>query len=257
MTSPSVPISIPYPQVAEPVLRLRLGPCRLRVVPSDGPEWITGTYDDEGSALPIAVRVDGGTATIAQSFEPGSFSSTFALPQLDLAIDRKRPFGLVIETGAGENAFDLGGLPIVSLELRAGAGKFDLDFSAANPIEMRSIELSAGAGTLNVRRLANANFASLHLGSGVAACTLDFAGDLRRHASARLDAGLASIEIAVPATTAMRVRTKSFAANTGVIGPITRSGDDYSTAPALAGAHPLLAIEASIALGQLTIRANL
>ena len=252
----TVPITIPYPDTPELLFRLRLGPCRLRVKPSDGPEWVTGTYEDQGSALPIESRVEGGRATIAQRFDPGSFASVFALPQLDLAIGCARSFAFVIETGASENAFDLGGLPITALELKAGAGKYEVDFATTNPVEMRSIELGTGAGALTVRRLANANFNYVHLGSGVAGCILDFSGELRRDASARIDAGLASVEIAVPATTAMRVITKAFVANTDAIGPLTRKGDEYYTAPALEGKHPLLSIEVSMALGQLTLRAT-
>jgi hypothetical protein len=102
----------------------------------------------------------------------------------------------VIEAGASENAFDLGGLPLTGLDLRAGAGKYDLDFSSPNPAEMRTCELAAGAGAVTARRLAHANFAYLQLGGGVPGCTLDFSGELRRDAC--VDAGLAAVEIVVP-----------------------------------------------------------
>jgi hypothetical protein len=255
-TATTIPIAIAYPDAPELVLRLRLGPCRLRVVASDGPAWVTGTYEDPGQVLPIKTRVEAGAATISQRFDPAAFSAALALPQLDLGIGRSRPFALVIEAGASENAFDLGGLPLTGVDLRAGAGKYDLDFSTPNLAEMRTCELAAGAGALTARRLANANFAYLRLGGGVASCTLDFAGELRRDASARVDAGLAAVEIVVPAATATRVISKAFAANTDVIGPVTRKGDAYFTPPALEGKHPLLSIEVSMALGQLTIRAT-
>jgi len=250
----TTPISIPHPQSAEPTLRLRLGPCRLRVTPGDGPEWVSGGYEDRGNALPIEVRVEGTTATIAQRFDPASFTAS-ALPTLELAIDRTQPFRLVIETGAGDHAFDLGGLPVVSFEMKAGAGRYDLDFSKANPVEMRSMELSTGAGQFSARRLANAGFTHLKVGTGVAGCTLDFSGELTRDASVRIDAGLASVELTVPAATAMRLRSKGFAAGTEVTGPITRERDEFRTPPAVADGYPLLSIEASIAFGQLSIRA--
>jgi hypothetical protein len=251
----TVPISIPRSPAAEPILRLRLGPCRLHLVPGDGPAWVSGTYVDKTGLLPLAIGVDGTTTTISHRFDATSFSAVSAPPQLDLAIDRGAPLALVIETGAGDNAFDLGGIPIVSLEVKAGAGRFDLDFSRPNPAEMRSIELSAGAGQLTARRLANGNFARLHVSAGMAASTIDLSGELTRDGAVRLDAGLASVDVTVPSTTAMRLRTKSFAAGTAVIGPIVRDGADYRTPAAVAGAHPLLTVEASIALGELTIRA--
>ena len=253
-TERSTPISIAYPNATEPALRLRLGPCRFRLSPGDGPDWVSGRYEDRGNALPIEVRVEGSTATISQRFDPSSFTVS-AVPVLELAIDRSRPFSLTIETGAGDHAFDLGGLPIASFDMKAGAGRYDVDFSAPNPIEMRSMELSTGAGQFGARRLANANFTHLRVGTGIAGCTFDFSGELTRDASVRVDAGLASVDLAVPAATAMCLRSKGFATSTEVVGPITRERDEYRTAPAVAGGHPLLSIEASVAFGQLTIRA--
>jgi hypothetical protein len=52
------------------------------------------------------------------------------------------------------------------------------------------------------------------------------------------------------------VLSKAFAANIDVIGLVTRKGDAYFTPPAVEGKHPLLSIEVSMALGQLTIRAT-
>lgn len=249
-------ISIPYPGAGDATLKLRLGPCRLRMVAGDGPTWIAGSYEDRVNVLPIDVEVDGATATISQRFGPTSFVAVSAAPRLDLTIDRARPFSLVIETGAGDHAIDVGGLPIVAFELKAGAGRYELDVSAPNPAEMRSMELATGAGQLIARRLANANFTTLRVGTGMAGCAVDLSGRLERDASVRIDAGLASIDLFVPATTAMRLRAKSFAAGIAVTGPVSRDGDEYRTPAATAGAHPLLSVEASLALGQLTIHAT-
>lgn len=248
-------ILVPYPDAAEPRLRLRLGPCALRMVPSDGPDWVSGSYDDRGTGLPLAVHIDGATATLAQGFNPRSAASVLGLPQLELAIGAARPFVLTIEAGASETAFDLGGLPIAAFELKAGAGKFDCDFSRANPTEMRSMELASGAGTFAARHLANANFASLRVGGGLAGYSLDFSGDLRRDASVHVDAGLASVELIIPASTAAHVSTKAFAANVDNAGGWTKRTDGYYTSPAVEGRHPLLSIEATVAFGQLALRA--
>lgn len=250
------PISMPYPQSGQAVLRLHLGPCRVHLVPGDGPDWVSGTYEDRSDMLPLSITVEAATTTVSQRFDPAAFSAISAPPRLDLTMDRARPVALFIETGAGDCVVDLGGLPVVALEVKAGAGRFDLDFSAPNPAELPSIDLSTGAGQLTARHLANANFTRLHVGSGMASCAIDLSGELKRDAFVRLDAGLASMEVSVPSTTAMRLRTKSFAAGTTVTGPISRDEDGYRTPPTAAGAHPLLTVEASIALGQLTIRAT-
>jgi len=251
----AAPIAIPYPGASELSLQLRLGPCHLRLRATDGPDWVTGSYDDQDSPLPIAVNVSDGVAIIAQRFDP-TLAPIVDLPRLDLAIGRSRPFALVIETGASENAFDLGGLPITRFELKAGFGSYDLDFGEPNPVEMESLELGTGAGVLSVRHLANANFTQLHLGGGMTRCTIDFAGELRRDALVRIEAGLASVEINVPASTAMRARSKAFAADISALGAITRHGDEFSTPPAVTGRNPLLSIELSMAFGQVTLRAT-
>ena len=256
VTTTGIPVRVPYPETMEPRLRLRLGPCVLRVVPSDEPDWITGSYDDRGTGLPLTAQVEGDTATLSQGFSFRSAGSILGLPQLELAISTRRPFALTMETGASETGFDLGGLPITAFELKAGAGKYDVDFSRPNPVQMRSLELGGGAGAFAARHLANANFAMLHVGTGVAGCILDFSGTLPRDAAARIDTGLGSVELVIPATTAARVHAKTFAAGTDLIGGFTRRSDGYYTAPALEGRHPLLVIEASVAFGQLTLRAT-
>lgn len=243
-------IDVAYPDAAEPVLLVRLGPCRVRFTPFDGPGWIAGTYEDPTGALPIEVRA-GAVTTIAQTFDLPARTS-FELPLLDLAIGQMRPFALEINAGASETAFDLGGLPLSRLVIKAGAGKFDVDFSQANPTPMSFMDIGAGAGAFSAKRLVNANFAAMRLGGGVAACALDFGGELGHDASARIDAGFGSIEITVPAATPAVVRPKAFAASKRSVG-FTERGDAYYTLPAVEGKRPLLSIEVSMAFGSLAV----
>src|SRR5581483_6987022 len=80
-------------------------------------------------------------------------------------------------------------------------------------------------------------------------CTLDFSGQLLRDASARIDAGLGSVDITVPALTPARVVTKAFASARRSSGGFVSQGDTYYTRPGLQGAHPLLDIEVWLAFG--------
>lgn len=243
-------IAIPYPETSDLTLVLRVGPCRIRFVPSDGAMWIAGTYDDPTGALPIEVRA-GPVTTIAQRFDLHGWTGV-ELPRLDLAIGRAHPFAPEINAGASETAFDLGGLPLARLAIKAGAGRFDIDFSQANPVAMSFMDLSAGAGAFSAKHLANASFSTLHLGGGVSTCTLDFSGELRSDASARIDSGIGSVDIIVPPATAAAVRTKVFAATKRATG-FTERGDTLYTAPALEGKRPLLTIDVSMAFGALAV----
>ncbi|HEY6204407.1 MAG TPA: hypothetical protein VI056_15405 [Candidatus Limnocylindria bacterium] len=243
-------IEIAYPDTAKVSLLLRLGPCHMHFTPSDGPMWITGTYEDPTGALPIEVRA-GETTYIAQRFDLPAWSRA-ELPHLELAIGRTRPFQLEINAGASETAFDLGGLPLERLAIKAGAGRFDVDFSRPNPVAMSFMELATGAGAFTAKHLTNAAFTTLQMSGGIAACALDFSGELRSDANARIDSGLGSIDIAVPSTTAAAVRTKAFAAAKRTTGFIEK-GDTSYTLPALEGKRPLLTIDVSMAFGSLAV----
>ena len=247
-------IGVPYPDTAPLALRIRLGPCRLRVHAGDGPEWVTGSYEDPTGALPLDTHVVVGGVLIAQRAEPFQLQRP-AIPTLDLAIGRARPFALSIEAGASEDSFDLGGLPLSKLDVEVGAGRYEIDFSTPNPVEMSTLDLGAGAGAVTARHLANANFAELKVSAGVSAWTLDLSGELRRDAHGRIEAGLTSIDVSVPAATAARIVTSGFAAGRSVAGEFGRDGDGLLTPAAVLGKRPLLALEVSMALGSLTLRA--
>ena len=244
-------IEIPYPHSGQLELLLRLGPCRFTVRPADGPAWISGTYDDPTGVLPLDVAVGPRTA-IKQRVDFTAFSGA-AIPRLDLAISRERPFVLDVEVGANDSLFDFGGLPLSRLAVKTGASRSEIDFSQPNPTVMSLLELSTGAGAFTAKRLANANFTGFRFGGGVAACALDFGGTLLRDSTARVDAGLGSVDISVPATTAVRVRSKSFASAVQAGGAFSRIDDTYGTPPVAQGAHPLLEIDASLAFGGLNL----
>lgn len=250
-TERSQKIEIPYPEAGELDLLLRLGPCRLTFHPSEGPTWIAGTYEDASGLLPLEIAT-GSRTIISQRFDPASLT-TAALPRLDLTISRERAFALELQEGASESTFDLGGLPLRRLSVKTGAGRFEIDFSQPNPTALGLLELSTGAGALTARRLANANFEVLRFNGGVAACALDFSGLLSHDASVRIDAGLGSVDLSVPATTALRLRAKSFAAGVRASGALVRRGETYMTPPASEDRHPLVDVEASIAFGALEL----
>ena len=252
-TGDTVRIELPFPPTAVPTLQLRIGPCHLRFTPSEGPAWISGTYSDPTQMLPIDIRSEGAVAMIAQRIDLRALGE-IQLPRLDLAISRERPLALEIQAGASESTLDLGGLPLTRLVMKAGAGRFNVDFSTPNPTTMARMNLELGAGAFFARHLANANFGELVVGGGISACTLDFAGELRADANARVDAGFASLDVLVPAATSARVLVKSFATGSQVGSGFTRKGDAYYTEPAVAGKHPLLAIDVSMAFGTLGLR---
>jgi hypothetical protein len=256
MASKPTEIAIPFPEADQLRLRILLGPCRVRIGTGAVGAWASGRYEDPTGLLPLHVTADGGQLTLSQSTSMGTPSRLTRAPLLDLEISSGRPYELSIEGGANETVADLGGLPLTRLTLRHGAGKSDIDFSAPNPQEMGSFDVAAGGVAMDLRNLANANFAQMVISGGAAQYRLDFGGQLRRDAEVRLNTGVATIELTVPATTAARIRSESVLGGLDVgDGFMTREGAFWNEA-AVAGREPSLLITVTSVFGSVKVRSS-
>jgi hypothetical protein len=189
-TPVETPIDVAYPDSTDLHLRLSVGACRLKVRPGKRDTWITGLYTDPSGKLPCHVLEDGGSVRIKQGDNVLDYLNAIGkFPTFDLALGTGRPFRLTVEVGASENLFDLGGVPLTRLSFSTGAGKTELDFSAPNPESMTMLEIAAGAASLDVRNLANANFAEMKLEGGRRGG--DYPGGDGSEDHARVDAGRA------------------------------------------------------------------
>lgn len=256
MASKPTEIAIPFPEADQLRLRILLGPCRVRIGPGAAGAWASGRYDDPTGLLPLHVTADGGQLTLSQSTSMGTPSRLTRAPLLDLEIGSGRPYELSIEGGANETVADLGGLPLTRLTLRHGAGKSGIDFSTPNPQEMGSFDVAAGGVAMDLRNLANANFAQMVISGGAAQYRLDFGGQLRRDAEVRLNTGVAAIQLTVPAKTAARIRSESVLGGLDVgDGFMTREGAFWNEA-AVAGREPSLLITVTSVFGSVKVRSS-
>jgi hypothetical protein len=73
---------------------------------------------------------------------------------------------LTIETDASDSTFELPGLPLSCLSVQLDAGKTVLRFSQPNPWALSVFDLDAGAGSVEIDSLVNANGANLRLDGG-------------------------------------------------------------------------------------------
>ncbi len=248
-------ILIPYPDAADRHLRIRVGACRLTIGRAAGGEWVTGTYDDPTGSVACHISQDGGLARITQ--EPhlvGPQHWGRGIPTFDLALGVALPYTLTIDTGASDTDFELGGLPLTRLAIKLGAGRNVTRFLEPNPQAMGVLDLDAGAGSMELRGLANANFADMTLDGGAAAFVCDFGGVLQRDGSAHLNTGMSTLEITVPATTAARIAAAAVLGSLDASDGFTTRDGGYWTGPAIEGGTPVLTIHADIALGTLTLR---
>ena len=256
MTSPSVTeINVAYPEADYCDLRMVVGACRLRIAPGEGGAWVTGTYRDPSRALPCRVVQQGGMVWITQAHNVADLAGLLSgIPSFDLALGKARPYRLTIESGASDNSLDLGGLPISRLVVRQGAGKVDMDFSSPNPEVMSLFNLGVGAGGAEVRNLANAVFIEMAVEGGAAAYKLDVGGPLQRSAHVGIATGMSSVEIVVPASTAVRITSESLLGSLDLGDGFTKKEGAFWTEGALGGGAPVLTIHTSVALGMLRLR---
>lgn len=249
------PIDLPFAGDDPLELRVALGPCRVRIRPG-ATAWATGRYEDPTGVLPLQVTRDAGHARIAQAPTARSVPTSAHPPSLELELGTARPYQLVVDGGANETVADLGGIPLTRLVVHYGAGRADFDFSAPNPGEMASLDVSAGGAALDMRGLGNANFAEMVVSGGAGQYRLDFGGPLRRDAEVRVNAGVASVELRVPATNAARVRTESILGALDVGDGFTTREGAYWNEAAGRGASPVLQVMVNSVLGAIAVRST-
>lgn len=257
MSNPSTSvISIPYPEAGDLHLRIGVGACRLRIVPGEGDAWVTGSYDDPSGSLPYRISQEGGTVRIGQERNWADMLSLFGsrAPRFELRLGTARSYMLTIETGASESSLDLGGLPISRLEIRTGAGKMDLNFSAPNPQTMSLFNVSAGATAMEFETLANANLSEMFVEGGAASYRFDFGGTLRQNAHVRVSTGVSSVEFRFPASTAAKITPESMLGGIDIGDGYTKKEGAFWTEAALRGETPVITVRTNVALGSLAMR---
>lgn len=253
--APQTQIHIPYPASQDRQLWIAVGACRVNVRRGSSDAWVSGTYVDPTESLPMRIAQEEGRARITQEhLWPVHWGSVHTPPVFDLELGTAQPFGLTLETGAGEAHLDLGGVPLTRMIARLGAGKFDVDFSAPNPQAMSVLDLAAGAAGMDVHHLSNANCAEIVLAGGAAAYDFDFGGTLQRDTHVRISTGLSSVSIAIPSTTAASITSESFLGGMEVGDGFTKQSGAYLTPAALKGQTPLLRIATSVALGSVRLQ---
>lgn len=249
-------IDVRYPTADDLHLRLSAGACRFNIRPGAGEAWVSGTYRDPSGRRSPRIEQDGGTIRIVESDNPldGMTSFLTGIPQYNLAIGKERPFALTVETGASDFIADLGGLPITRLEIKQGAGRFEVDFSAPNPEPMSTLNMGSGAGGMFLKNLANANFAEMRIEGGAASYRFDFAGDLRRDGQVRITTAVSAVEIVVPTTTAVKVNSEAMLGAFHVGDGFMKKEGAFWNQAALEGKTPVLTIRTNVALGALNLR---
>lgn len=248
-------IAVAYPDVKRPRLRISVGACRMKIAPGDQDTLVSGTYYDPTRSVPVKIVEEGDTVRITQEQRWSEiFGWLGGVPEFDLTLGAQVPFQLLLEAGASEHKLDLGGLPLTRVEVKHGAGKIEIDFSAPNPEPMTMLNVGSGAGSIDLHHLAHANFDEMILEGGAASFKMDFGGDLQRDGHVRVSTGVSSVDLTIPATTAARLYSESVLGSLHVDDGYTKSKGAYWTKAAAAEQSPSLTIRLTVALGSLHLR---
>ena len=152
----------------------------------------------------------------------------FRAGELNLDLSPAIPLDLEFRFGAGEAEMELGGLRIRSLDMATGASRTTLRVSQPNPDAARSATLNIGAAQFAAYGLGNLNAERIAVSGGVGEVVLDFAGEWRRNASAKIEMGLGSLTIRVPKGLGVQIRRGGILAGFDGQGLLKRGNVYYS-----------------------------
>lgn len=123
----------------------------------------------------------------------------------EIVLSTKYPAELDFEIGACEADFDLGGIPLTNLNLDIGAASGVVEFSKKNPTRLEEINVDAGASSLEMKSIGNANFERFEFDGGVGSFDLDFTGDYEGESEIYIDIGMGSADIYLPRDIPVRI----------------------------------------------------
>jgi hypothetical protein len=166
-----------------------------------------------------------------------------------LKFSDKAPLNLSIDAGAYSGKMDFTGVPLKSLVIHDGASDNTVSFDSANPVEMTKLDYTTGASTVTLQGLANANCDAMSFSGGAGTYTLDFAGTLQRDTNVKIDSGVSTIKVIIPAGMKAVVNVEGGMKDVSTQGTWTVNGSSYTTE----GSGPTLTLNVNTNLGTLTL----
>ena len=184
---------------------------------------------DENNGRPLHTY-DAGQRSLRLGIVDGSFHGLSRENQgeLRVALSRSVPLDLDLDLGATKARVDLGGLALRSVHLGSGASETEVDFSEANPIRLRTLDVEVGAAALDVRNLGNANASVVRVHGGVGSVTLDFGGHWTQDMSVDTDLALGKLHLKVPPDVGVRVEVERVLASFDRGGLVKQGGAYFS-----------------------------
>ncbi len=243
-------VNVPVPSSGKARLTLTFGAGELNLSAGAKDALVEGTATYNYSKIRPVVKTDGDSVRIqAGEGKYNTFPNFRDLTnRWDLELG-SAPIDLTIEAGAYTGEFTLGSLALTGLTIKDGASTVNLSFDSPNKAEMSILRYETGASSVKMTGLANANFSTLIFKGGAGDYTLDFSGELKRPATATIEAGLCNVILVIPKGVRAVVTVESGAANVSFGPGWSQSGKVYTQE----GEGPTLTILVNIGAGNLTL----
>jgi len=248
-----IAVAVPEPAAsedevsAETRLKISFGAGELALSSGAGDMLVEGTATYDVPNFKPEIKVEGNTVEIKQgefrSLNVGDFRNEW-----DLELG-KTPMELEINAGAYQGRYDFGGLALTNLTIKDGASDVDVSFSAPNLTKMSVLRYETGASNVELTGLANANFSTLIFNGGAGDYTLDFSGELKQDATARIEAGFGNLMLVIPEGVDARVTVEGGAINVNHSSGWGQSNRTYTQD----GSGPTLTIIVKMGAGNVTI----
>ena len=126
----------------------------------------------------------------------------------DIVLSDKFETSINLDIGACEADFDFGGIRLTDLDIDVGAASGVIDFSEPNKSRLREINIDAGASSLEMLNLGNANFEYFEFSGGIGSYDLDFRGKYSGESNINIEIGLGTADIILPRDVPVRVETE-------------------------------------------------
>ncbi len=166
-----------------------------------------------------------------------------------LLVNTGVPLDLNIKAGAYTGTLDMTGLHLHSLSITDGAAKTRVTFNSPNPEKMDNFSYTTGASQVELRGLANANFASMNFLSGAGDYTLDFTGKLAQDTTVNIESGVSNMTIIIPSGMNVKVINQGAISNIEPQGTWMVNDNTYS----ISGEGYNLTIHVNMSLGNLKL----
>lgn len=174
----------------------------------------------------------------------------------EIVLSTKYETTIEMDIGACEAEIDLGGIPLRELTIDVGAASGLLEFSAPNPTRLEEIDIDAGASSLEIRDLGNANFDYFNFDGGAGSFDLDLRGKYDGESEISIDIGLGSADITLPKDVPVRIETDggNWLSSVDIHGgDVDEIDEDVYESPGFDGARTRIVLDVSVGMGSVDI----